>query len=69
MPNLVEVNYGRTGKSTNTDALGIRLRQASARQVREMQARAFAARDAQYLLVKAPPASGKSRALMFMTRV
>jgi hypothetical protein len=42
MPNLVEVNYGRTGKSTNTDALGIRLRQASARQVREMQARAFA---------------------------
>ena len=40
MPNLVEGNYGRTGKSTNTDALGIRLRQASARQVREMQARA-----------------------------
>jgi superfamily II DNA or RNA helicase len=56
MPNLVEVNYGRTGKSTNTDALGMR----------EMQARAFAARDAQYLLVKAPPASGKSRALMFL---
>jgi hypothetical protein len=43
-------------KSTNTDALGMR----------EMQARAFAARDAQYLLVKAPPASGKSRALMFL---
>ncbi|NLX25388.1 MAG: DEAD/DEAH box helicase family protein [Lentisphaerae bacterium] len=56
MPNLVEVNYGRTGRSTNTDALGMR----------EMQARAFAARDAQYLLVKAPPASGKSRALMFL---
>lgn len=56
MPNLVEVTYGRTGKSTNTDALGMR----------EMQARAFAARDAQYLLVKAPPASGKSRALMFL---
>lgn len=31
-----------------------------------MQARAFAARDAQYLLLKAPPASGKSRALMFL---
>jgi superfamily II DNA or RNA helicase len=56
MPNLVEVTYGRTGRSTNTDALGMR----------EMQARAFAARDAQYLLVKAPPASGKSRALMFL---
>ena len=56
MPNLVEVTYGRTGKSTNTDALGMR----------EMQARAFAARDAQHLLIKAPPASGKSRALMFL---
>lgn len=51
MPNLVEVNYGRTGKSTNTDALGMR----------EMQARAFAARDAQYLLVKAPPAAMRAR--------
>lgn len=28
--------------------------------------RAFAARNAQYLLLKAPPASGKSRALMFL---
>ena len=51
MPNLVEVNYERTGRSTNTDALGMR----------EMQAR-----DAQHILIKAPPASGKSRALMFM---
>lgn len=34
--------------------------------MREMQARAFAARSAQYLLIKAPPASGKSRALMFI---
>ena len=31
-----------------------------------MQTRAFASRDAQYLLLKAPPASGKSRALMFL---
>ncbi len=31
-----------------------------------MQARAFNDRGAQYLLVKAPPASGKSRALMFI---
>lgn len=34
--------------------------------MREMQARAFAAREAQYILLKAPPASGKSRALMFL---
>jgi superfamily II DNA or RNA helicase len=56
MPNLVEVQYARTGESTNTDALGMR----------EMQAKAFAARESQYLLLKAPPASGKSRALMFL---
>lgn len=31
-----------------------------------MQARAFASRNSQYLLLKAPPASGKSRALMFL---
>jgi superfamily II DNA or RNA helicase len=34
--------------------------------MREMQERAYEARDAQYLLLKAPPASGKSRALMFI---
>ena len=56
MPNLVSVSYRHTGASTNTDALGMR----------EMQAKAFAARESQYLLLKAPPASGKSRALMFL---
>lgn len=56
MPNLVRVSYQHTGASTNTDALGMR----------EMQAKAFAARESQYLLLKAPPASGKSRALMFL---
>ncbi len=56
MPNLVDVTYARTGKSLNTDALGMR----------EMQARAFEARNSQYILLKAPPASGKSRALMFL---
>lgn len=34
--------------------------------MREMQEKAFEARSAQYLLLKAPPASGKSRALMFL---
>ena len=56
MPNTVDVNYARTGESTRIDKYGMR----------EMQLRAFAARDAQYILLKAPPASGKSRALMFM---
>ncbi len=56
MPDLVNVAYAQTGKSLAVDHLGMR----------EMQARAFAARDAQYLLLKAPPASGKSRALMFL---
>lgn len=56
MQNLVEVTYQQTGKSKKTNALGMR----------EMQERAFAANSAQYLLIKAPPASGKSRALMFI---
>jgi len=34
--------------------------------MRAMQARAFESRNSQYLLLKAPPASGKSRALMFL---
>ncbi len=34
--------------------------------MREMQQKAYAANTAQYLLIKAPPASGKSRALMFI---
>ncbi len=56
MPNLVEVTYNQTGQSKSTNALGMR----------EMQQRAYEARTAQYLLIKAPPASGKSRALMFI---
>ncbi|MEZ4801505.1 MAG: DEAD/DEAH box helicase family protein [Gelidibacter sp.] len=56
MPNLVEVTYKQTGESKKTNALGMR----------EMQAEAFKANSAQYLLIKAPPASGKSRALMFI---
>lgn len=56
MPNLVDVTYQQTGKSKTTNALGMR----------EMQEKAFAANSAQYLLIKAPPASGKSRALMFI---
>lgn len=56
MPDFVRVTYGQTGVSQKPDAMGMRA----------MQARVFAERGAQYLLVKAPPASGKSRALMFI---
>jgi superfamily II DNA or RNA helicase len=56
MPNLIEVEYGQTGNSKSTNALGMR----------EMQEKAYEGRTAQYLLLKAPPASGKSRALMFI---
>nr|WP_315163314.1 DEAD/DEAH box helicase family protein [uncultured Flavobacterium sp.] len=56
MPDIVNVNYHNTGNSTKINTMGMR----------EMQTRAFESRDAQYLLLKAPPASGKSRALMFL---
>ncbi|WDF54346.1 DEAD/DEAH box helicase [Mucilaginibacter sp. KACC 22063] len=56
MPDIVHVTYAQTGNSSSINALGMR----------EMQEKAYQARDAQYLLLKAPPASGKSRALMFI---
>ncbi|MDB9781525.1 helicase-related protein [Winogradskyella sp.] len=56
MPDIVHVKYNQTGKSKSTNEYGMR----------EMQERAFEARTAQYILIKAPPASGKSRALMFI---
>ena len=56
MPDIVNVNYHNTGNSTKINTMGMR----------EMQTRAFESRDAQYLLLKAPPASGKSRALMYL---
>ncbi|WP_420580198.1 DEAD/DEAH box helicase [Reichenbachiella sp.] len=56
MPDIVHVTYDQTGESISTNSMGMR----------DMQARAYEQRDAQYLLIKAPPASGKSRALMFI---
>lgn len=56
MPNIVEVQYHQTGESTVVNTMGMR----------DMQTKVFEARDAQHLLLKAPPASGKSRALMFL---
>ena len=52
----VSVQYQRTGASTKANELGMRT----------MQERAYAHRGEQYLLIKSPPASGKSRALMYI---
>jgi superfamily II DNA or RNA helicase len=52
----VSVTYARNGASTKANALGMR----------PMQERAYEKRGEQYLLIKSPPASGKSRALMFI---
>src|ERR1044072_4003948 len=52
----VSVSYARNGSSTKTNPLGMR----------PMQERAYEKRGEQYLLIKSPPASGKSRALMFI---
>lgn len=56
MFNVIDVKYQQTGRSKSTNELGMR----------EMQARAYEARNEPYILLKAPPASGKSRALMFL---
>ena len=52
----VSVRYATSGSSTALNELGMRA----------MQERAFERRGEQYLLIKSPPASGKSRALMFI---
>ncbi|WP_417698169.1 DEAD/DEAH box helicase [Pseudomonas sp.] len=52
----VSVSYARNGSTNKANALGMR----------PMQERAYEKRGEQYLLIKSPPASGKSRALMFI---
>lgn len=52
----VSVTYARNGASNKANSLGMR----------PMQERAYEKRGEQYLLIKSPPASGKSRALMFV---
>ncbi|HHT8903463.1 TPA: DEAD/DEAH box helicase [Burkholderia cenocepacia] len=52
----VSIKTDQTGASSKSNALGMR----------PMQERAYAKRGEQYLLIKSPPASGKSRALMFI---
>lgn len=52
----VSVGYAQNRSSTTSNELGMRA----------MQERAYEMRGEQYLLIKSPPASGKSRALMFI---
>ena len=53
---LANITLHTTGSSIATDSMGMR----------EMQAMAYSKADAQYVLLKAPPASGKSRACEFI---
>jgi superfamily II DNA or RNA helicase len=52
----ISVNYQATGTSASVNSFGMR----------PMQERVWQRRGEQYLLIKSPPASGKSRALMFI---
>jgi superfamily II DNA or RNA helicase len=52
----VSAKYACNGRSTKSNDMGMR----------PMQERAYQKRGEQYLLIKSPPASGKSRALMFI---
>lgn len=52
----VSIATAHTGASSKANELGMRT----------MQERAYTKRGEQYLLIKSPPASGKSRALMFI---
>jgi hypothetical protein len=56
MTDFIKVTYAQSGASQSINEMGMRV----------MQSRAYDARNSQYLLIKAPPASGKSRALMFL---
>ena len=55
-PTDIVIPYKQTGASTRSNSMGMR----------EMQAMAYEHRAAPYLLLKSPPASGKSRALMYL---
>jgi len=56
MNNIVSVQYAQTGASIARDSMGMR----------EMQRRVYSKSQERYILLKAPPASGKSRALMYV---
>jgi superfamily II DNA or RNA helicase len=53
---LANINLHSTGASVTTNSMGMR----------EMQAKAYEKADKQYVILKSPPASGKSRACEFI---
>lgn len=53
---LVKIDYSKNQGNQQSYPMGMR----------QMQARAFEKRESPYLLIKAPPACGKSRALMYL---
>lgn len=56
MPEIAHIAYAGTGVSVSADSLGMR----------PMQSKVYQKRAEQYILLKAPPASGKSRAFMYI---
>lgn len=56
MNNIIKAEYETNGNSISINNMGMR----------EMQRRVYEKHASQYLLLKAPPASGKSRALMYL---
>jgi hypothetical protein len=55
----VSISTACTGASSKANAIGMRV----------MQERAYTKRGEPYLLIKSPPASGKSRALVFIASI
>jgi hypothetical protein len=56
MPEIAHITYAQTGASVTSDNLGMR----------PMQRKVYERRNEQYILLKSPPASGKSRAFMYI---
>ena len=56
MNNIIKAEYETNGNSISNNNMGMR----------EMQRRVYEKYASQYILLKAPPASGKSRALMYL---
>lgn len=56
MPEITRINYSGSGESVTSDRMGMR----------PMQRKVYEKRKEQYILLKSPPASGKSRACMFI---
>ncbi len=56
MPEIAHITYAHTGKSIEINK----------QRMRPMQEKVFERRSSQYILLKSPPASGKSRAFMFV---